>query len=81
MLRQLKRHNPIPDRDRIARRMIVSAKERRLKKGTGFHLNIVVLGVLNTFLSMFGMPWVCCAAVRSITHTNRSAPQRYTVKA
>nr|CAB3266294.1 anion exchange protein 2 [Phallusia mammillata] len=49
---------------------IVSAKERRLKKGTGFHLNILLLGLLNGGLSMFGMPWVCCATVRSITHTN-----------
>lgn len=52
-------------------RTIVSAKERRLKKGTGFHLNIMVLGILNGALSMFGMPWVCCATVRSITHANR----------
>ncbi|XP_076821827.1 band 3 anion transport protein-like isoform X2 [Clavelina lepadiformis] len=50
--------------------MIVSNKERNLKKGTGFHLNLLVLGVLNVGLSIVGMPWVCAAAIRSITHTN-----------
>uniref|UniRef100_F6XL93 Anion exchange protein n=1 Tax=Ciona intestinalis TaxID=7719 RepID=F6XL93_CIOIN len=50
--------------------MIISNKERNLKKGTGFHLNLMVLGMLNVLVSFFGMPWVCCAAVRSITHTN-----------
>uniref|UniRef100_H2ZCT0 Anion exchange protein n=1 Tax=Ciona savignyi TaxID=51511 RepID=H2ZCT0_CIOSA len=51
--------------------MILSNKERNLKKGTGFHLNLMVLGMLNIVVSFLGMPWVCCAAVRSITHTNR----------
>lgn len=52
-------------------RTIVSSKERKLKKGSGYHLNLMVLGILNVVLSGLGMPWVCCAAVRSITHTNR----------
>ncbi|XP_077966486.1 band 3 anion transport protein-like isoform X3 [Styela clava] len=50
--------------------LIVSKKERCLKKGTGFHLNLLVLGMVNCLVSAFGMPWVCAAAVRSITHTN-----------
>ena len=52
--------------------MIVSKKERNLKKGTGFHLNILLIGILNAIMSLFGMPWICAATLRSITHTNRS---------
>jgi len=50
--------------------MIVSKKERNLKKGTGFHLNILLIGILNAIMSLFGMPWICAATLRSITHTN-----------
>lgn len=48
--------------------LIVDKPERKLKKGSGFHLDIVLLCFLNTLCSLLGMPWHCAAAVRSVAH-------------
>lgn len=48
--------------------LIVDKPERRLKKGSGFHLDIVLLCLLNSLCGLFGMPWHCAAAVRSVAH-------------
>lgn len=44
--------------------------ERGLKKGSGLHLDIVLLSFLNVFCGFFGMPWHCAATVRSVTHVS-----------
>ncbi|GIY32728.1 anion exchange protein 2 [Caerostris extrusa] len=49
-------------------RLIISKKQ--LKKGSGFHLDMVMVGVLNMLNGFIGCPWQCAAAVRSITHTS-----------
>ncbi|GIY74133.1 anion exchange protein 2 [Caerostris darwini] len=48
--------------------LIISKKQ--LKKGSGFHLDMVMVGVLNMLSGFIGCPWQCAAAVRSITHTS-----------
>lgn len=48
--------------------LIVDSPERKLKKGSGFHLDIVLLCFLNALCGFFGMPWQCAAAVRSVAH-------------
>jgi hypothetical protein len=48
--------------------LIVDKPERKLKKGSGFHLDIVLLCFLNALCSLLGMPWHCAAAVRSVAH-------------
>lgn len=48
--------------------LIVDKPERKLKKGSGFHWDIVLLCFLNAICSLFGMPWHCAAAVRSVAH-------------
>lgn len=30
----------------------------RLKKGCAYHLDLMVVGILNSFLSMYGFPWM-----------------------
>ncbi|KAJ6644523.1 Anion exchange protein 2 [Pseudolycoriella hygida] len=50
--------------------LIVDKPERGLKKGSGLHLDIVLLSFLNTFCGFFGMPWHCAATVRSVTHVS-----------
>lgn len=50
--------------------LIVDKPERGLKKGSGLHLDIVLLCFLNTFCGFFGMPWHCAATVRSVTHVS-----------
>lgn len=51
-------------------RLIISKPERKLKKGTGLHLDIVIVCVTNIICGFFGLPWLCAAAVRSIVHTS-----------
>lgn len=50
--------------------LIVDKPERGLKKGSGLHMDIVLLSFLNVGCGFFGMPWHCCATVRSVTHVS-----------
>lgn len=50
--------------------LIVDKPERGLKKGSGLHLDIVLLSFLNVGCGFFGMPWHCAATVRSVTHVS-----------
>lgn len=50
--------------------LIVDKPERGLKKGSGLHLDIVLLSILNTGCGFFGMPWHCAATVRSVSHVS-----------
>ncbi|XP_068424174.1 anion exchange protein 2a isoform X1 [Clinocottus analis] len=50
--------------------LIVSKKERMLVKGTGFHLDLLIIVVVGGVSAMFGLPWLSAATVRSVTHTN-----------
>lgn len=50
--------------------LIVDKPERGLKKGSGLHLDIVLLCFLNAVCGLFGMPWHCAATVRSVTHVS-----------
>ncbi|KAJ8957007.1 hypothetical protein NQ318_012174 [Aromia moschata] len=50
--------------------LIISKPERKLKKGSGLHLDIVIVCLTNIMCGFFGFPWLCAAAVRSIVHTS-----------
>lgn len=50
--------------------LIVDKPERGLKKGSGLHMDIVLLSILNAGCGVFGMPWHCAATVRSVTHVS-----------
>ncbi|XP_067300598.1 anion exchange protein 3 isoform X2 [Pseudorasbora parva] len=50
--------------------LIVSKKERRLVKGSGFHLDLLLIVTLGAFCPLFGLPWLTAATVRSVTHVN-----------
>lgn len=50
--------------------LIVDKPERCLRKGSGLHLDIVLLCFLNSFCGFFGMPWHCAATVRSVAHVS-----------
>ncbi|XP_062907473.1 anion exchange protein 3-like isoform X3 [Mobula hypostoma] len=50
--------------------LIVSKKERRLVKGSGFHLDLLLIGVGGGVCGIFGLPWQTAATVRSIAHVN-----------
>ncbi|XP_074857749.1 anion exchange protein 3 [Carettochelys insculpta] len=50
--------------------LIVSKKERRLLKGSGFHLDLLLIGTMGGLCALFGLPWLTAATVRSVTHVN-----------
>ncbi|KAM6985997.1 anion exchange protein 3 [Aplochiton taeniatus] len=50
--------------------LIVSKKERRLVKGSGFHLDLLLIVTLGAVCPLFGLPWLTAATVRSVTHVN-----------
>uniref|UniRef100_A0A665V966 Anion exchange protein n=1 Tax=Echeneis naucrates TaxID=173247 RepID=A0A665V966_ECHNA len=53
-----------------SRSLIVSKKERMLVKGSGFHLDLLLIVVLGGSSALFGLPWMAAATVRSVTHVN-----------
>lgn len=48
--------------------MILYSKHRKLKKGTGFNLDLLILAILMNINSLFGLPWMCAAPVRTLAH-------------
>lgn len=54
----------------LSARLICSKKERMLMKGTGFHLDLLIIVVVGGISALFGLPWLSAATVRSVTHTN-----------
>ncbi|XP_035260687.1 band 3 anion exchange protein-like [Anguilla rostrata] len=50
--------------------LIVSKPERKMAKGSGFHLDLLILVSMGGLSAIFGMPWLSAATVRSVTHAN-----------
>ncbi len=48
--------------------VIVNRKEHKLVKGGGYHLDLLIVAVLITICSIFGLPWFVAATVLSINH-------------
>lgn len=47
---------------------LINNSDHKLKKGTTYHWDIFVIGILIGILSLFGLPWTVGAAVPSINH-------------
>ncbi|TDH02264.1 hypothetical protein EPR50_G00171280 [Perca flavescens] len=61
--------------------VIVNRKEHKLKKGAGYHLDLLLVSILIILCSFMGLPWYVAATVISIAHidslkmeTETSAP-------
>ncbi|KAJ8354283.1 hypothetical protein SKAU_G00218500 [Synaphobranchus kaupii] len=50
--------------------VIINRKEHRLKKGCGYHLDLLVVSLMLGVCSIMGLPWFVAATVLSITHVN-----------
>ncbi|KAL5103264.1 Sodium bicarbonate transporter-like protein 11 [Taenia crassiceps] len=53
--------------------VIVNSPSNKLKKGTSYHWDLFVVGVINTLLSLFGLPWVHGALPQSPMHVRSLA--------
>jgi len=47
---------------------LINKPDNKLRKGPGYHLDLLVLAAINAVCSLLGLPWVCAATVRSINH-------------
>jgi mannitol/fructose-specific phosphotransferase system IIA component (Ntr-type) len=52
---------------------LVNSPDNRLKKGAGYHLDIAIVGLLVGICSLFGLPWMVAATVRSLNHVRSLA--------
>ncbi|XP_061110740.1 sodium bicarbonate cotransporter 3 isoform X2 [Conger conger] len=50
--------------------VIINRKEHRLKKGCGYHLDLLVVSLMLGVCSVMGLPWFVAATVLSISHVN-----------
>lgn len=51
-------------------RMILNKKSYNLKKGSGYHIDVFITCLLVVVCSLFGLPWMCAATVRSVVHVS-----------
>lgn len=58
---------------------LIMSKQNKLKKGSGIHLDMLVVAVVTTITSLLGMPWMVAATVRSLAHL-RSLKEYRTVE-
>ncbi|CAD5226586.1 unnamed protein product [Bursaphelenchus xylophilus] len=60
--------------------LLLSRKERGCVKGSGMNWDLILIGVCALLCSIFGLPWMCAAAVQSLAHcssltvTKKKAP-------
>ncbi|KAM3822379.1 band 3 anion transport protein isoform 2-T2 [Vipera latastei] len=50
--------------------LIVSKPERKLLKGSGFHLDLLLIVGMGGIAPLLGMPWLSATTVRTVTHAN-----------
>lgn len=55
---------------------LVNAKHHKLKKGSGYHLDLMIVGVIVLGGSLFGLPWIVAATVHSLNHVRSLASHR-----
>ncbi len=48
--------------------MVVNKECNKLRKGSGYHLDIFLLGVLSALAGLMGVPWMCAAPIRTVSH-------------
>ena len=55
---------------------LINSPENQLLKGPAYHWDIAIMGTLLGGLSMFGLPWVVGAVVRSLNHVRSLTVER-----
>ncbi|XP_038634886.1 anion exchange protein 2-like isoform X1 [Scyliorhinus canicula] len=50
--------------------LIVSKAERKMVKGSGFHVDLLLIVVMGGISALFGVPWLSATTVRTVTHCN-----------
>ncbi|XP_048578952.1 band 3 anion transport protein isoform X2 [Nematostella vectensis] len=50
--------------------VLINKKENCLQKRPGYNMDLLLMGVITLICSLFGLPWMCPATVRSVSHFN-----------
>eukprot|EP00092_Neocalanus_flemingeri_P037562 GFUD01040897.1.p1 GENE.GFUD01040897.1~~GFUD01040897.1.p1 ORF type:complete len:877 (+),score=230.71 GFUD01040897.1:117-2747(+) len=50
--------------------VIVNRKEHKLKKGAGYHLDMLIIGIMMGVCSLLGLPWCVAATVLCLGHVD-----------
>ena len=53
--------------------VLLNKRKNKLRKGGGYNMDLVVMGLICGLCSIFGLPWMCAATVRSVQHQNALA--------
>lgn len=53
--------------------VLLNKRKNKLRKGGGYNMDLVVMGLICGLCSVFGLPWMCAATVRSVQHQNALA--------
>jgi len=56
--------------DQQIKSVIVNRKEHKLKKGAGYHLDMLIVGVMMGVCSLLGLPWCVAATVLCLGHVD-----------
>jgi len=59
---------------------LVNSPDHKLQKGAAYHLDLLVVGLLTGLCSLFGLPWLVAATVRSLNHVRSLATMEEVVK-
>ena len=52
---------------------IINSPDNKITRGEAYHLDLAVVGVLTAICSLFGLPWLVAATVRSLNHVRALA--------
>ncbi len=52
---------------------LVNSRDNNLQKGESYHLDLAMVGILIAICSVFGLPWLVAATVRSLNHVRSLA--------
>ena len=52
---------------------LINSPDHKLRKGESYHYDLALLGVLVVVCSLFGLPWLVAATVRSLNHVRSLA--------
>lgn len=52
---------------------LVNSPDNQLRKGVGYHLDLLVVGAIVVVSSLFGLPWIVAATVHSLNHVRSLA--------
>lgn len=55
---------------------LINSPTNKLKKGPGFHLDLLVVGVIIAVCSVFALPWIVAATVHALNHVRSLATVR-----